>query len=218
MILERCDRDMKVLLINGSPHKEGCTYTALSDIAGELEKQGIQTELFHLGNEPIYSCTGCGNCKRNKTGYCILDNDIVNTVIKKAEGTDGLILGSPVHYAAATGMITAFADRFFYAGGSRLQYKPGTAVVSCRRGGSTAALEQLMKYFTINNMPVVSGQYWNMVHGSNPEEVRKDEEGMQNMRVLGRNMAWMLKSFEAGRKNGVPAPEAEKRTYTNFIR
>lgn len=209
---------MKVLLLNGGPHPKGCTYTALNEIAGELERLEIQAEIIHLGNRPIQSCVGCGNCKRMKTGKCMAADDVVNQVLDKVKGADGFVFGSPVHYAAVSGMITAFLDRFFYAGGKGLAYKPGTAVVSCRRGGSTAALDQFMKYFTINNMPVVSGSYWNMVHGNTPEEVKKDLEGMQNMRILGRNMAWLLKSIEAGRKNGVPAPESEKRVYTNFIR
>ena len=207
---------MKVLLINGSPHEDGCTYTALREVAGELEKAGIETELFHVGKQPIRGCIGCGYCK-NKGNKCVFGNDTVNTALEKARDADGFIFGSPVHYAAASGMLTSFLDRFFYAG-TVLKYKPGAAVVSCRRGGAAAAFDQLNKYFTISSMPVVSSQYWNMVHGNTPEEVRQDLEGMQTMRTLGKNMAWLLKSIEAGRKAGVTLPEEEEPQRTNFIR
>ena len=155
---------MKVLLINGSPNVHGCTYTALSEVAKELNNEGIKTEIFHVGKDPIRGCTGCGSCGRTGSGRCIFDDDSVNAALDKAEGADGFVFGSPVHYAAASGMITSFLDRFFFAGNC-FEYKPGAAVVSCRRGGATAALDQLNKYFTIANMPVVSSQYWNMVHG-----------------------------------------------------
>ncbi|APH18767.1 flavodoxin family protein [Clostridium botulinum] len=208
---------MKVLLINGSPKAKGCTYTALCEIAKELEKENIETEIFHIGNKPIRGCMACGGCYKNKSGKCVFDDDTVNMALEKAKEADGFIFGSPVHYAAASGQITSFLDRFFYAGDS-FQYKPGAAIVSCRRGGSTTAFDQLNKYFTISNMPIVSSQYWNMVHGNTPEEVKQDLEGMQTMRVLGKNMAWLLKSINAGKEAGVSLPEKEPRAWTNFIR
>lgn len=208
---------MKVLLINGSAHKNGCTYTALSEVAKALEKENIETEIFHIGNLPIRGCTGCGNCSKTDSGKCIFNDDTVNIVLEKAKEADGFIFGSPVHYAGASGMITSLLDRVFYAG-KDFAYKPGAAVVSCRRAGSTAALDQLNKYFTISNMPVVSSQYWNMVHGNSPEEVKQDLEGMQIMRTLGKNMAWLLKSIETGKKAGITLPEKEKKARTNFIR
>lgn len=207
---------MKVLLINGSPRKNGCTYTALQEVAGELEKAGIETEIFHLGKSPIRGCTGCGWCE-NGGGRCVFKDDCVNEGLEKAETADGFIFGSPVHYAAASGAITSFLDRFFYAGRG-FALKPGAAVVSCRRGGAAAAFDQLNKYFTIANMPIVSSQYWNMVHGNTPEEVRQDLEGLQTMRTLGKNMAWLLKCVEAGKSAGVPLPEQEEPQRTNFIR
>jgi multimeric flavodoxin WrbA len=206
---------MKVLLINGSPKKEGCTYTALCEAAKEIEKAGIETEIFHVGSEPVRGCLGCGGC--SKTHKCVFDDDTVNAALEKAKDADGFIFGSPVHYAAASGMMTSFLDRFFCAGNS-FEYKPGASVVSCRRGGATAAFDQLNKYFTISNMPIVSSQYWNMVHGNTPAEVLQDLEGLQTMRTLGKNMAWLLKSIEAGKKAGLPLPEKEVRQRTNFIR
>lgn len=207
---------MKVLLINGSPKAKGCTYTALCEVAKELEKENIETEIFHVGNQPIRGCMACGGCN-STSGKCVFNDDAVNIALEKAKEADGFIFGSPVHYAGASGQITSFLDRFFYAG-SGFQYKPGAAIVSCRRGGSTAAFEQLNKYFTISNMPVVSSQYWNMVHGNTPDEVRQDLEGMQTMRTLGRNMAWLLKCINAGKKAGIELPEKEQRVATNFIR
>ncbi len=208
---------MKVLLINGSPKAKGCTYTALWEVAKELEKENIETEIFHIGNKPIRGCMACGGCSRNEASKCVFDDDTVNIALEKAKEADGFIFGSPVHYAASSGQITSFLDRFFYAGDS-FQYKPGAAIISCRRGGSTAAFDQLNKYFTISNMPIVSSQYWNMVHGNTPEEVKQDLEGMQTMRVLGKNMAWLLRSINAGKEAGVALPEKEPRAWTNFIR
>ena len=207
---------MKVLLINGSPKAKGCTYTALTEIAKELEKENIEAEIFHVGNKPIRGCMACGGCSKTD-GMCVFDDDTVNEALEKAKEADGFIFGSPVHYAAASGAITSFLDRFFYAGNS-FKYKPGAAIVSCRRGGSTAAFEQLNKYFTISNMPIVSSQYWNMVHGNTPEEVKQDLEGMQTMRMLGKNMVWLLKSIKAGKDAGILLPEKEPRAITNFIR
>ena len=207
---------MKVILVNGSPKAKGCTYTALCEVAGALEKSGIETEIFHVGTEAIRGCMGCGGCKK-LDGKCIYD-DSVNAFIEKAKTADGFIFGSPVHYAAVSGMLTSFLDRAFYAGKPNFEYKPGAVVVSCRRGGASAAFDQLNKYFTISNMPVVSSQYWNQVHGTNPEEVKQDLEGMQTMRILGNNMAWLLKAIEAGKKVGINIPEKEAKIATSFIR
>lgn len=207
---------MKVLLINGSPKAKGCTYTALNEVASALENEGIETEIFHVGTKPIRGCMACGGCSTNND-MCVFSDDTVNIALEKAKDADGFIFGSPVHYAGASGQITSFLDRFFYAGNG-FQYKPGAAIVSCRRGGSTAAFEQLNKYFTISNMPIVSSQYWNMVHGNTPEEVKQDLEGMQTMRTLGKNMAWLLKCINAGKEAGVTLPEKEPRAVTNFIR
>lgn len=206
---------MKVLLINGSPKKEGCTYTALSVVAKALNEEGIETEIFHVGNKPIAGCMGCGFCR--KTGKCKFD-DTVNECAYKAKEADGIIVGSPVHYASASGMITSFMDRLFFSSSAALQYKPAAVVASARRAGTTATLDQLSKHFTISNMPLVSSCYWNMVHGNTPEDVMQDLEGLQIMRTLGRNMAWLLKSIEAGKKAGVQMPIKEDKIKTSFIR
>lgn len=206
---------MKVLLVNGSPKAKGCTYTALAEIAKELENNEIETEIFHIGQEAIGGCRGCGACA--KLGKCI-QNDIVNDALEKFMAADGIIVGSPVHYAAASGGLTSFLDRVFYICGKKLADKPAASIVSCRRGGATAAFDQLNKYFTIANMPVVSSQYWSMVHGNTPEEVVKDLEGMQTMRTLGKNMAWLLKCIDAGDKAGISRPQREEKIATNYIR
>jgi len=207
---------MNVLLINGSPHKNGCTFTALSEIASELEKQGILTRIFHIGTKAIRGCIACGKCK--ETSYCIGSDDPVNKCIDLMRKADGIIVGSPVYYASPNGSLLALLDRVFYASGAAFAYKPAAAIVSCRRGGSTATFDVLNKYFTISNMPIVSSQYWNHVHGNTPEEVRKDLEGLQIMRTLGRNMAWLLKCIETA-KETVPYPDKEAvRLRTNFIR
>ena len=206
---------MKVLLVNGSPKAKGCTYTALKEVACELERNGIETEIFHIGSRPIAGCLGCGACR--KIGKCIHD-DIVNEALGKFSEADGFIFGSPVHYAAASGALTSFLDRVFYSSSKNLADKPGAAIVSCRRGGATAAFDQLNKYFAISNMPIVTSQYWNMVHGNTPEEVVQDIEGMQTMRTLAKNMAWMLKCIEAGDKLGVCRPQREQKISTNYIR
>ena len=198
---------MKVLMLNGSPHEKGCTYTALMEVAGELEKAGIQTEIMHVGGDLVHGCMGCGAC--SKLGRCIYSQDKVNEAVEKMKESQGLIVGSPVHYASAGGAVTSFLDRFFYSGGAYAAHKPAAAVASARRAGTTATLDQLNKYFMISQMPVVSSQYWNMVHGGCPEDVKKDEEGLQIMRVLGRNMAWLLQSIEAGKASGIAVPDME---------
>ncbi|NLG24422.1 MAG: flavodoxin family protein [Clostridiales bacterium] len=202
---------MKVILLNGGPHEKGCTHTALNEVAGALNAQGIETRLIWVGNEPIAGCSDCGACE--KTDRCFR-NDGVNAFLDAAERADGFVFGSPVHYAAATGAITSFLDRAFYAGAGSFAGKPGAAVVSCRRGGASATFDQLNKYFTIAGMPVAPSQYWNSVHGNSPDEVRRDLEGMQTMRTLGRNMAWLLKSISFA---NIPLPEREPRVWTNFI-
>ncbi|MCE5285047.1 MAG: flavodoxin family protein [Pelosinus sp.] len=208
---------MRVLLINGSPHEKGCTYTALCEVAQELERHNVEPDIFHVGGQPIRGCAACGSCAKSNSGKCIFSDDSVNIALEKAREVDGFVFGSPVHYAGASGQITSFLDRFFFAG-NVFQYKPGAAIVSCRRGGATAAFDQLNKYFTIANMPIVSSQYWNMVHGSTPEEVKQDLEGMQTMRTLGKNMAWLLKCIQAGKEAGISLPQQEPVIRTNFIR
>ena len=206
---------MKVLLINGSPHEKGCTNEALLEVAGALEKNGVQTVMVHIGTKPIAGCIACKSC--TKTGKCFVNEDKVNEIIEMLPEIDGIVVGSPVYYAAPSGQICAFLDRLFYAG-SGFAGKVGAAIVSCRRGGASAAFDVLNKYFTINCMPVAPSQYWNQVHGSAPEDVRKDEEGMQTMRTLGNNMAWMIKCFKVGKENGITIPEREKQVRTSFIR
>lgn len=210
---------MKVLLVNGSPHKKGCTFTALTEVAETLNKEEIDTEIFWVGTKPLVGCTACMKCVG--VGKCSFD-DRVNEFLELAPDADGFIFGSPVHYAAASGAITSFMDRAFYAdllGGKQSFYlKPGAAVLSARRAGTTAAFDQLNKYFTISQMPIVSSRYWNMVHGAQPEDVKKDLEGLQIMRMLARNMAWFLKCKEAGEKAGISLPENEEPIFTNFIR
>ncbi len=206
---------MRVLMINGSPHEKGCTYTALSEVAGELEQAGIEIEMLHIGSDPIQGCTGCRGCL--KTGYCVFTDDLVNTCVDLAAEADGLVVGAPVYFAGPDGSICAFLDRMFFAKAGRYAYKPAAAVVNCRRGGASAAFDRLNKYFTISSMPVVPSQYWNATHGLAPDEVRQDLEGMQVMRTLGRNMAWLLRCLEVA-KDVVPRPEVETRAVTNFIR
>ena len=206
---------MKVLLLNGSPHEFGCTYTALREVAGALEKGGVETEIFWIGSKPQGGCIACGAC--GKTGKCAFDGG-VNEFVEKAREADGFIFGSPVHYAAASGSITGFLERAFYSGSPAFQGKPGAAVVSARRAGTTAAFDQLNKYFAINEMPVVSANYWNMVHGSTAADVEQDLEGLQTMRVLARNMAWLMKCVAAGKAAGVERPAQEQKQRTNFIR
>ena len=208
---------MNVLLLNGSPHEHGCTYTALCEVASALEAEGIHGEIMHIGQGPVRGCIGCGGCAR--THRCVFKDDPVNAALEKMGSCEGLVIGSPVHYASAGGSITSFLDRMFYAGSAQMRGKVGAAVVSARRAGTTAALDQLNKYFYIAGMPIAPSQYWAMVHGNSPAEVRQDEEGLQIMRTLGRNMAYMIRAFALAREHGLlpPAPEAEKKR-TNFIR
>lgn len=205
---------MKVLLVNGSPNAKGCTFTALSTVAETLNKEGIETQIFQVGRKPIAGCLACRKC--HELGRCVI-NDNVNEFTELAKSADGFVFGSPVYFASATGSITSFMDRaFFSLDWSHYRLKPAAAVVSARRAGTTAALDQLNKYFSICQMPVISSSYWNMVHGYTPEDVHRDLEGMQTMRTLGRNMAWFLRCKEAGVAAGVPLPEQEKQVFTNF--
>ena len=210
---------MHVILVNGSPHPEGCTFTALETVASALREGGVSTEIFQVGTKPLSGCIACRKCA--KLGRCVFD-DRVNEFVDLAERADGFVFGSPVHYAAAGGAMTCFMDRAFYsssgAGRPVFRLKPGAAVASARRAGTTATLDQLNKYMTLAEMPVVSSRYWNMVHGNTPDEVRQDLEGMQVMHVLGRNMAWLLKCMEAGRKADIAQPGPVQRVMTNFIR
>jgi multimeric flavodoxin WrbA len=206
---------MQVLMINGSPHEKGCTYTSLLEVAGQIEKQGIETTFFHIGDKAIRGCIGCGACR--ESGYCVFKDDSVNACIDLAKSADGMVIGSPVYYAGPTGSLCAFLDRMFFGKSAGYAYKPGAAVLNCRRGGASAAFDRLNKYFTISSMPVVPSQYWNATHGLTPDEVRQDLEGLQIMRTLGRNMAWLLKCIEAA-KGTVPYPETEPWMMTNFIR
>ncbi len=207
---------MKVLMINGSPHRDGCTHTALSEIAKVLALHGVEAEEVWVGTKPIAGCTACGSCRKGN-GRCIFE-DGVNDVTARIDEYAGIVVGSPVYYAGASGQITAFLDRLFYVCGGKMAGKAAAAVVSCRRGGASAAFDSLNKYFLMNNMYVVGSQYWNQVHGSCPEDVIKDEEGMQTMRTLGENMAYLLRAFEAAKCEGVPTVKYEGKIRTNFIR
>ena len=207
---------MKVLLINGSPHVKGSTYTALNEVAVTLEKEGIETEMIHIGQQAIRGCIACGKCR--EIGHCVFD-DAVNEVAEKFANADGMVVGSPVYYASANATLVAFLDRLFYSSARQFDktMKVGAAVVSARRGGNTATFDELNKYFTISGMPVVSSQYWNQIHGNNAEDASKDEEGLQTMRTLGRNMAFLMKSISLG-KEAYGMPETEAKVATNFIR
>ena len=210
---------MKVLLVNGSPHRAGCTYTALCEVSGALNQNGIDTDVFWIGNKPISGCIACHRCV--DVNRCIL-SDTVNEFLDIAGDYDGFVFGSPVHWGGACGAITSFLDRAFYAdlngNGGRFLLKPAAAVLSARRAGTTASWDQLNKYFGLVQMPIITSRYWNMVHGSTPEDVKQDLEGLQTMRMLGNNMAYFLKCREMGTKIGVPMPPQEPFVYTNFIR
>lgn len=211
---------MKVILVNGSPHEKGCTYTALDEVAKTLREEGVEVVHFWIGNQAVRGCIGC--CRCDDLHRCVFDDDKVNEFLKLAGDCDGFVFGSPVHWAAAGGAITSFMDRAFYAGQRRedmpFYLKPAAAVVSARRAGTTATYDQLNKYFGLMQMPIISSQYWNMVHGRCPDDVRQDAEGMQTMRTLARNMAFFLKCKETALQNGVPLPKREEQIYTNFIR
>lgn len=209
---------MKVLLVNGSCNKNGCTFTALSEIKKVLNGENIETEIIQIGNAPIRDCIGCKVCRKTNSLKCVFEDDIVNEIIEKAKSADGFIFGSPVYYAHPSGRLMSLMDRVFYAGGGAFAFKPAAAIVSARRAGTTASLDVINKHFSLNKMPIVPSNYWNMVHGNTPEEVKQDLEGLQIMRNLGQNMAWLLKCIKAGKEAGINYPEIEAKVRTNFIR
>lgn len=205
---------MKVLLLNGSANQKGCTYTALEEIGRTLQAEGIGYEIFQMGGQPVRDCIGCRQCTEQG---CVFADDLVNPFVAKAREADGFVFGTPVYYAHASGRILSFLDRAFYSSKDAFLYKPAAAVASARRAGTTASLDDLNKYFGISNMPTVGSSYWNMVHGNRPEEVLQDAEGLQTMRNIAHNMAWLLKCIEAGRERGI-VPRTESGSWTNFIR
>ena len=213
---------MSVLMINGSPHPKGCTYTALATVAAQLEKHGIQSEIIHLGAKPIAGCLGCYKC--GELGRCVFKDDGVNAAVDKLKAAEGLVVGSPVYYAGPNAALCAFLDRLFcvphgagFMKTAAYAFKPAACVVNCRRGGASATFDRLNKYFTLNRMPVVSSQYWNSTHGFTPEQQARDLEGLQTMRTLGDNMAWLIRCIAAGRAAGIEPPASEEWTPTNFI-
>ena len=206
---------MKVLLVNGSPHEKGATYAAMGVIAEALAAEGVDSEIYWIGNQPVGGCMGCGYCRKAKK--CVRD-DSVNEISARLGEFDGFVFGSAVHYAASSGALSSFMDRLFYMNSFAMRMKPAAAVVSCRRGGATAAFDEINKYFTISEMPIVSSNYWNQIHGSNAEEAMQDIEGVQTMKLLGRNMAYLIKVLDAAKDAGICPPEREKKTMTNFIR
>jgi len=203
---------MHVLLINGSPHKDGCTFTALSEVAQQLEKRGITSEIFWIGKGPIRGCIDCRSCWGK--GQCVFNDDCVNTLIEKIKDADGVVIGSPVYFAGIAGSLKCVLDRVFYDAKRLFFYKPAAAVVTCRRGGASTTFDAINKYFQISSMPVVSSQYWNSVHGDKPEEVREDKEGMQSLRLMADNMAWLLECKKVGQE----PYEREVRVKTNFYK
>ncbi len=212
--------EMKVLLLNGGPHKNGTTDAALREISKTLKDEGIESDIFWIGNKPIASCIACKTCAKKKS--CVFDDDKVNEFLSIAEDYDGFVFGTPVHWGGPTGEITSFLGRVFYAdflsGSGRFFMKPAAAISTARRAGTTSAWDQINKYFGLMQMPIVSSRYWNMVYGANAEEAEKDTEGMQCMRFLARNMAFMLKCIKAGKEAGISLPEQEKISFMNFIR
>ena len=206
------ERDqLRVMLVNGSPHRDGNTYIALSEAARALESEGVATEIVHIGNRAVQGCIACHKCA--DTGRCVFNDEAYSALYDGLGRADGIIIGSPVYFAGPTGALCAVLDRLFYSAGHLAAYKPAASVAVCRRGGASSTFDRLNKYFTIMSMPVVSSQYWNSVHGRTPGEVLQDEEGLQTMRTLGRNMAWMLRNL-----HGTRLPEQEQRIYTKFVR
>lgn len=204
---------MKVLLINGSPRKEGNTFIALSEVARTLEENGVETRIISIGKKAVQGCIACNKCF--ELGHCIFSDELYNKVREEMKTSDALVVGSPVYYAGPNGSLCALLDRFFYSSSEYLQYKPAAAVAVARRGGASVTFDRLNRYFSITNMPIVPSQYWNLVHGLNPGDAKEDAEGLQTMRTLARNMVWMLNNLKNG---GFPAPEQEEWIMTNFIR
>lgn len=207
---------MKVLMINGSPHAKGCTYTALTEVGRSLTEQGIEYEIVHIGAKPVGGCTGCGGCR--KTKQCVFDDGLIASIAEKMQTADGLVVGSPVYFASANGSLIGLLDRLWMTAGASMRHKPAAAVTSARRAGTTATLDVIYKYFSYAEMPIVSSHYWNMVHGSRAEDVVVDVEGVQIMRRLGQNMAWILSAINAGRRAGIEPPTAEPRVSFNYVR
>jgi multimeric flavodoxin WrbA len=203
---------MKVLLVNGSPHPKGCTFTALSEVGERLKENGVDSEIFQLGTRPVRGCIDCKKCKKTGSGYCAFDDDVCNKLIDAIDDADGIVVGSPVYYSGPNGALCAVLDRAFYSAGGKFQHMPSACVVSCRRGGASASFDRLNKYFAINRMPIATSQYWNSVHGFTPDDVRQDLEGLQIMRTLADNLSWLLKSIE-----NESLPEVEDELRTNFI-
>lgn len=204
---------MKILLINGSPNKNGCTNRALEEIVSVLKLNDVKSEIFHIGKKPIQGCIACRKCVN--TGRCVFNDDLYNNLFEKVKEADGIIIGSPVYYAGPNGSLCAILDRLFYSASYLMSKKPAAAIVSCRRGGASATFDRLNKYFTINQMPVITSQYWNSVHGNSPEDVEKDLEGLYVMRTLANNMIWMLKTIK---DSSHPEVDNGERIFTNFIR
>ena len=207
---------MKVLLINGSPHAQGCTYTALSVVANELQKNGVETEIVHVGHKDIRGCIGCYKCR--ELGRCVFDKDVVNELSQKFAEADGLVVGSPVYYAGMNGTLKSLLDRLFFSAPFPKRFKVGAAVVSARRMGTTSTLDDLNKYFLHGEMPIASSRYWNAVHGNTLKDVMREEEGLQTMRYLGRNMAFLIRAIRAERERAGLPEEEPQRIATNFIR
>ena len=206
---------MKVLMLNGSPKAKGNTGLALEEIGKQLEKEGIDYEIFQLGGGPVRDCIGCNRCTDDG---CVFTDDGVNEFLAKAREADGFVFGTPVYYAHPSGRILSFLDRVFYSSSESFAFKPGAAVAIARRGGTTASFDVLNKYFGISQMPVAASTYWNLAHGTRPGEIAQDAEGLRTMRNLARSLAWMLKCFEAGKAAGVALPDTEHGEITNFIR
>lgn len=209
---------MKVLMLNGSTRVDGCTHRALAEVAAALAQEGVESEIMQLGARSVRDCAGFGCGKCAGIGRCVFGDDAVNELIEKAKGADGFVFGTPVYFAHPAGQLLAVLDRAFYAGGAAFAGKPGAAVASARRAGTTAALDAVCKHFSDAEMPIVSSTYWNMVHGTSPAEVEADAEGLQTMRNLGRRMAWLLKCIEAGRAAGIERPQVERDAWTSFVR
>lgn len=205
---------MKVLLVNGSPHQEGCTFTSLSEVANALRKNGVETEIFWIGNRAVQGCVACWKCREEGRDGCVFREKLYLEFVEKMKGSDGLVIGAPVYYAGPPGTLCAILDRVFFSASKWFEHKPAACVVNCRRGGASATFDRLNKYFTILQMPVVSSQYWNSTHGLTPEELRRDLEGLQTMRTLGNNMAYLLK---AANQSKLPLPAQEPKVATNFI-
>ncbi len=206
---------MKVLMLNGSANQSGNTNFALEEVGRQLEREGIQYEIFQIGGGPVRDCIGCGQCKGNG---CVFEDDAVNEFVAKAREADAFVFGTPVYYAHPSGRVLSFLDRAFYSGKDAFTYKPGASVAVARRAGTSASFDVMNKYFGISQMPAAGSTYWNVAHGLLPGEVKKDEEGLRTMRNLARNLAWMLKCIEAGKEKGIAFPETESGEQTNFIR